>query len=96
MKVGDRVVCVKVNPKKHLVKGAIYTINYIHECCGRISYDVGVERWNGSTRCASCKKPIERSLFISWFFAPLQYNSAHDELINIVEERIDQPEKVEI
>ena len=98
MKVGDRVVCVRahLNPKCGLKKGAIYSIVNIKLCsCGGASFDVGIAGSCNHGKCFKCKKRYSKQPTIWWIssrsFAPISYNSAHDELINkaITEEKAD-------
>lgn len=106
MKIGDRVVCVKAhtNPACRIKKGTIYTIRNAKQCsCGNIAFDVGIIGTSSIGSCNSCKGKYTKPIEIWWIsarsFAPIQYNSAHDELLNkeIVEEKADikikEPEK---
>ncbi len=105
MKTGDRVVCIKTKTSRQgnhkIVKDRIYMIHNVFSCqCGMLHLDIGFSNISPMGRC-NCGDLYftEGTLWAhSIYFAPLQYNSAHDELINIVEEKIDvkQPEKVEI
>ena len=106
MKVGDRVVCVRghVDPKCDLKKDEIYYIDNFKKCgCGTGAFNVGIMLPDDYTmsRCTICGSPtISRIWWLqSNRFAPIQYNSATDELLNsIVEERqeIKKPEKIEV
>jgi hypothetical protein len=95
MEVGDRVVCVKSHkdPECPLKKGATYTILSIDICaCGDISIDVGIKCPVGvECYCGRMVAPFDIWWLNPKLFAPITYNSAHDELLNkeIVEEKAD-------
>jgi hypothetical protein len=100
MKVGDQVICLKSGDT--LKKGKIYTIEQVLNLsckCGMV-IDVGIKDVHGDTtcRCGNTIATDDRRWYHYSLFAPITYNSAHDELCNIVEERIDikQPIKVQI
>jgi hypothetical protein len=95
MKVGDRVVCVNAAKfGNRLKKGAIYVINSMQKCsCGAINFDVGLKS-SQFIICEDCGTFFTHNG--CWWvhhslFAPISYNSAHDELLNkeIVEEKAD-------
>lgn len=101
MKVGDRVVCVKSNyweGNAGVIKGRVYVIENIISCsCGSISFDVGVSSITSFTKCHKCGS---LDSYPAWLqsasrFAPIQYNSATEELANkeIVKETSDIPIK---
>ena len=97
MKTGDKVVCIRTSKGDFVVKNRIYIIDFAVTCgCGNELVDVGVVRVGyGGTYCEGCRCQYHgKHLFNSTYFRPIQYNTCHDELINIVEERIDikQPE----
>jgi hypothetical protein len=98
MKAGNKVVCI--DPVGDLIKGKIYIIRDLKEClkCNALELDVGICLVYGflyRQRCPKCGHYEEG--FIGggkhWFnasrFRPLQYDTCHDELINIVEEKPD-------
>lgn len=100
MKVGDRVVCVESHRWLGNVfasKGKEYIIYDVHKCtCGGTSFNIGtirpVElRGDGSeSRCACGTTYTTQAVFTTSIkFRPLQYDTCHDELINIVEEKLD-------
>jgi len=96
MRVGDRVVCVKSHSRGIVSKGKTYTVLQSRGCaCGRVNLDVGVEIPSGHTEYQVCNvcgiMTIHNGIWwiASSLFAPLRFNSAHDELVNIVEEKID-------
>lgn len=95
MKVGDRVVCVKANSNSDcpLKVNSIYHIFDINVCkCGSVSFDVGIMLpFNFILILCVCGSFYETNVWLlgSELFAPIQYSSAHDELINIVEEKLD-------
>ena len=101
MKVGDRVVCVNNASNSFgvgVVKGRVYTINDVLACeCGRVYFDVGLPDSVGKNLCL-CGVILNNTqtvFVISTAFAPIQYNSAHDELLGkeIVKETSDIPVK---
>ena len=102
MKVGDRVVCVKAHsdPECPLKVKSIYTIFNARKCkCGEVGFDVGIMLPPGYSliECNKCGM-VERThiwTIRSRYFAPIQFNSATEELANkeIVEERSDAPIK---
>jgi len=101
MKIGDRVVCIKsdFNGVSEVKKGIIYSVHDTLICpCGLIHIDVGGsnEIDEGTCECGRTHNVVT-SYFCSKFFAPIEYNSAHDELISkIVEEKpefINEPAK---
>jgi len=97
MKVGDRVVCVQghYDPKCNLVKGREYIIYATRKCpCGGIGFDVGIIGTSRIGNCLICSSDFIKDVGVwivsSTRFRPIQYNSAHDELIeSIVEEKAD-------
>ena len=107
MKVGDKVVCIKNASNSFgvgVVKGRVYTINDVSACeCGRVFFDVGLPDSGGINlcRCGVILNNSKTVFVISTVFAPIQYNSAHDELINkeIVKETsyipVKEPQKQE-
>lgn len=100
MKVGDKVVCIRTNSQRRsgrdiigVIKDNTYYIRDIYECCGRIAFDVGISQPHGfaHTICNTCRKKCPNTTWWQWskLFAPIQHNSAHDELCKFVEERVD-------
>jgi hypothetical protein len=97
MKVGDNVICIQTCSNgfnESVFKGKIYTIYAIRNCpgCKKIQFDVGLRGVIGSDKClcgyGSGKTDITWA--VSTLFAPIQYDSAHDELLEkIVEEKPD-------
>lgn len=91
MKTGERVVCVetKGNVYGHSVKkGQIYTINNVWTCpsCGKFKLDVGLYhnmsgRNGGCVKCSLDGPDISVIWCDSRLFRPIQYNSAHSELV---------------
>ena len=94
MKAGDRVVCVtpathKGNTVAH--KGLVYTIIDISACqCGWTGFNIGI-KGEKTAVCPECKSPFRGGIVWCWSkcFAPISYNSAHSELTNVVEEKLD-------
>lgn len=94
MKTGDRVIYVE--PGKGLPVGSIHTVLGTWICsCGILCIDIGetIESGYVGTHCNKCDDLIND--YIQWWltknFRLLQYNSAHNELTNIIEEKIDTP-----
>ena len=101
MKTGDRVACTK--PTGSLIKDKVYTICDITQMpCGCVVVSIG-EPSPYSDATYSCDRhgvqnhplPDTARWYYSNRFAPIAYNSAHMELCNIVEEKIDAPIPVE-
>jgi hypothetical protein len=107
MKVGDRVVCVKSHSKAHengIIKDKIFTILNImaHYKCGCVIFDIGISSGFMSTytKCRHGDSIPGGSIWwiSSRLFSPLEFNSAHDELLNkeVVEEKYDGEIKEQI
>ena len=82
-----------------VMKDSIYTITSIWNCsCGEIYFNVDsmpLTGWTGC-KCPDCGEEENGGLMYLWstFFAPIEYNSAHGELIKeIVIEKLDIPIK---
>jgi len=99
MKVGDEIVCIRTHSqgfRNGVVKGKIFSLLAIDNCpsCGSSCFDVGVKsRVESNNRCVKCngRYPSGGIWHIGpSLFAPIQYNSAHDELLSsITEEKSD-------
>ena len=95
MKTGDRVVCIKSSNYKNtwpdIIKGKIYTIRLVNYCGCSVWLDVGIDMCQIDSSCHRCRfsLPGGCAWYGSLLFRPLQFNSAHEELINIIEEKID-------
>jgi hypothetical protein len=95
MKTGDRVICVSAHsdPRCSLKKGKEYVVNQIKKCeCEEITFDVGI---TGSAQGGCFCGQIYANNGIWWFsskrFRKVEYRSAHSELTNVVEEKLDVP-----
>ena len=83
MRVGQKVVCIKSSTSRWVIKGRIYTVENMVKCeCGHIMIAVGVVRLKMYTSCSTCGMLYSPNIwFNSANFAPIQYNSAHSELV---------------
>lgn len=98
MKIGQKVVCIQscTNPPgtASVKKGQIYTIIDTKTCsyCGQHWVDVGIRVPAGLGLC-TCLRILNRNGTAHCnpiLFRPIEYNSAHDELIKqIVTEKPD-------
>ena len=102
MKTGDRVCWVETYVKYvvRVHKNEIYTIKAEWACqCGIKRFDVGIKvpYYCYGSICCSCSSKSDDG--IAWpeskYFAPIEYNSATEELANkeIVKETLDIPIK---
>ena len=96
MKPGDRVVCIRtksINDNAHtIIKGREYTIEGTYSClCGKIYLNIGIYFNGPMSGLCNCNNTTPQGIVWanSIHFRPLQYHSAHNELINVVEERLD-------
>lgn len=91
-KVGQDVVCVNKNSMHNTIVGKTYLINRVKYCkCGKQAVDVGLPMLYSATECSCGKVSYDG---IAWFgsfrFRPLEFISAHNELI----EKFPIPEEV--
>ncbi len=88
MKVGDNVVCIKTMASTQgdgqIIKGQIYPILDEWACgCGWRHFDIGHTTLYVSG-CPTCHSHSQKQGMLwarSEYFAPIQYNSAHSELL---------------
>lgn len=105
MKVGDEIVCIFAPPDASgyvpVVKGRVYLLLGIVTCqnCGHTWFDVGILPSGDFQECGRCA-PFStfpgHTVWVSYkLFRPIEYNSAHEELLNkeVVEEKLDIPVK---
>ena len=98
--IGQKVVCVDVSGVTSLVEGATYTIIGINKCvCGCLQLLVHSGSTAECTKCA-CKTETPIIGGDSWQrstrFRPLEYDSAHEEILEkypLTEEIPDVPVK---
>jgi len=102
MKPGDKVVCIESahdsDNRFEVKKGRVYTILDLWNCSCHTHLDVGLGSYTiGRINCIHCGKtaPNSKSYVPSYYFRPIEYPSAHEELMNKtwVEEKIDIPIK---
>jgi hypothetical protein len=101
MKPGDKVVCIETTStysewskqKWTVYKGQIYTIQNVMTCCDMFYLDVGFVS-KIPVRCPKCSKNMGHIVWAgSILFRPIQYISAHEELLKkeTIVETSDQP-----
>ncbi len=104
MKPGDRIVCVSAPSSEcgevFVKKGTVYLLLGIIPClkCDHVWFDVGVRPSGDFQRCGMCTYPSKFPGHTVWIsrelFRPIEYNSAHSELLKeVVEEKLDIPIK---
>jgi hypothetical protein len=96
MKTGDKVVCITSHGSA--IEGKVYEVYGIKTlACGCVVINVGLTLPHVYFACFSHGCFDNPTGGYQWhnsdYFKPIQYNSAHDELLEIIEEKIDIPEK---
>ena len=102
MQVGQEAVCIEDSCDNsntfRIIKGQVYHILGIWKCNCHTYYDIGFNA-SRTFECVHCYDTIHDGIVYvpSKYFAPIQYNSAHDDLINKIketkEEKLDAPIK---
>jgi hypothetical protein len=96
-RIGQKVVCIKSGSA--IKKGNIYTVLRTHACpgCGEPLIDIGYSVFDfGGKReiCSICGKEVSRNIqwLVSKMFKRIEYNSAHDEILEKFKAPVESPD----